>query len=262
MADPGMPNSLDCRVSSSPLQCNCCHDTKLESDITSTSLLDVKLPSLQSCYHGDENSSFPVSNTSSNSLQLQVASTKERKYTKWTIQQRVYSIKRYYQKGTFKGLSDDFCKKYKVDKSPDNKVIKRWLEKFETYGTVVDFKKASDDRPTNSGRPKKRTIEVVDIISNSIEMDPNLSLRERAKSLGIPYTTLWRVTKEDIKKPPGGKSKKEKVKKDRPEKPKELPAPEKPPIKKHSYINALWSSDDSNFDLYGKINPKTTIFWG
>ena len=269
MADPNVSNFTESSTSS--VLEPCCHSNDT-SEPANTSQSENPLPALTSCCEGNSNNGTKNIAASDTKLSPQLSNenslsclddsvanesktdkkVKKEKisYTKWTNQQRAYCVKQYYyQKCTFKGLGPEFCKFFKASHAPDRKVIKRWVAKFEAYGTVDDFKKARDDRPTNSGRPKKRTTEVVATIYNSIEIDPDLSLRARAKKLGIPRSTLRRAMREDIKRPMTSK-KKDKSKKETVKKPKEIPLSEKTPPRKNSYIETPWGTDGTNFELY------------
>lgn len=76
------------------------------------------------------------------------------------------------------------------NKPPSKQTLLCWERKLFTTGNAHD--------KTRSGRPIARLMHVP-YVKQSIEESPNLSIRERAKELGLPYATLLKILKEDLK---------------------------------------------------------------
>ena len=83
-------------------------------------------------------------------------------------------------------------------------MIYHWVEKFRKYGTVQNLNCKSDDRPTHSGRPKKRTAEVIETVRNSVDFSLQRSIKRRKQSLflggEISASTVRRVLIDDLKR--------------------------------------------------------------
>ncbi|KAI6650019.1 hypothetical protein LOD99_6234 [Oopsacas minuta] len=84
-------------------------------------------------------------------------------------------------------------------------MIYRWVEKFRKYETVQNLNSKCDDRLTHSGRRKKRTAKVIEMVRNSIEFSPKRSIRRRSQSLSldrkISASTIRRILIDDLKSP-------------------------------------------------------------
>lgn len=76
------------------------------------------------------------------------------------------------------------------NKPPSKQTLLCWERKLFTTGNAHD--------KSRSGRPIARLMHVP-YVKQSIEEQPNLSIRERAKELGLPYATLLKILKEDLK---------------------------------------------------------------
>lgn len=111
---------------------------------------------------------------------------------RYTLQQRVYIIKTYYENGrslknTHRKIRDFFG----VNNRPNQSSIQRLVKKFDETGCVTDKPK--------SGRPKTvRTNENIAAVSESVENEPTTSISRRSQELGISYGSLWRILHKDL----------------------------------------------------------------
>ena len=83
--------------------------------------------------------------------------------------------------GTFsyEAVKMQFRTSFLTEVSPDKSMIYRWVERFRKYGTVQNLNCKSDYRSTHSGRPKKRTAEVIETVRNSVDFSPKRSIKRR-----------------------------------------------------------------------------------
>ena len=70
---------------------------------------------------------------------------------------------------------------------------------FEKYGSVENLNAANENRPSHSGRPKKRTAELVESVRESLQESLKRSVRKRSQSLGMSRETCRRVLVNDIR---------------------------------------------------------------
>ena len=181
----------------------------------------------------------------------------------WELGQRIQCVKFYYKTGSFKKTQDSFMHQFECEKAPSKSRIQSWVDHFEKYGTVENINAASENRPSHSGRPKKRTAELVESVRESLQQSPKRSVRKRSQSLGMSRETCRRVLVNDIRAHPyriqtlqtlTASDKKQRsamaVKM--------LEKIEKTP----SFLNLLWTSDEAHFHLDGTANSKTNVFWG
>ena len=66
------------------------------------------------------------------------------------------------------------------------------------FPTVLNLNAKDDNCLTHSGRPGKRTVELIDDGRDAVENSPKISIRKRSQALGITPTTNWRVQKLDL----------------------------------------------------------------
>ena len=122
---------------------------------------------------------------------------------------------------------------------------------------------ASENRPSHSGRPKKRTAKLVESVRESLQQSPKRSVRKRSQSLGMSRETCRRVLVNDIRAYPyriqtlqtltaSDKKQRSAMAVKMLEKIEETP----------SFLNLLWTSDKAHFHLDGKANSNTNVFWG
>ncbi|CAM1304959.1 Uncharacterised protein r2_g1479 [Pycnogonum litorale] len=152
---------------------------------------------------------------------------------------------------------------FECEKAPSKSRIQNWVDHFEKYGTVENLNAASENRPGHSGRPKKRTAELVESVRESLQQSPKRSVRKRSQSLGMSRETCRRVLVNDIRAYPyriqtmqtltaSDKKQRSAMAVKMLEKIEETPG----------FLNLLWTSDEAHFHLDGKANSKTNVFWG
>ena len=117
----------------------------------------------------------------------------------WELKQRIHCVKFYYKTGSFKKTQDSFMRQFECEKAPSKSRIQNWVDHFEEYGTVENLNAASENRPTHSGRPKKRTAELIESVRESLQQSPKRSVRKRSQSLSLSRETCSRVLVNDIR---------------------------------------------------------------
>ena len=115
------------------------------------------------------------------------------------LQQRIYYVKHYCKTGSFKKVWDTFVHQFECGKAPSKSRIQDWVDHFKNYGTVENLNAASDNRPSHSGHPRKRTAELVESVRESVQQSPKRSVHKRSQSLGISRETCRRVLVMDVK---------------------------------------------------------------
>ena len=152
---------------------------------------------------------------------------------------------------------------FECEKAPSKSRIQNWVDQFEKYGTVENLNAANENRPSHSGRPKKRTAELVESVRESLQESPKRSVRKRSQSLGMSRETCRRVLVNDIKAYPyriqtlqtltaSDKKQRNAMAVKMLEKIEGTPG----------FLKLLWTSDEAHFHLDGKANSKTNVFWG
>ena len=181
----------------------------------------------------------------------------------WELKQRIHCVKFYYKTGSFKKTQDSFMRQFECEKAPSKIRIQNWVDHFEKYGTVENLNAASENRPSHSGRPKKRTAELIESVREFLQQSPKPSARKRSQSLGMFRETCRRVLMNNIRAYPyriqmlqtltaSDKKQRSAMAVKMLDKIEETP----------SFLNLLWTSDEAHFHLDGKANSKTNVFWG
>lgn len=80
---------------------------------------------------------------------------------------------------------------YGVHNRPSERLIRRTIDRFRTTFTVTD-----NVHPVR--RRTVRTEEAVAAVQESIEDDPNQSIRRRSQQLGLCPSTLWKILRKDL----------------------------------------------------------------
>ena len=143
---------------------------------------------------------------------------------------------------------------FECEKAPAKSRIQNWVDHFEKYGTVENLNAANENRPSHSGRPKKRTPELINRVRESLHQSPKRSVRKRSQSLGMSRETCRRVLVNDIGAYPyriqtlqtltiSDKKQRKAMAVKILEKIDETP----------SFLNLLWTSDEAHFHLDGKV---------
>ena len=174
----------------------------------------------------------------------------------------MYCVKFYYKTGLFKKTQDSVMHQFKCEKAPSKSRIQNQVDHFEKYGTVENLNAASKNRPSHSGRPKKRTAELIESVRESLQQSPKRSVRKQSQSLGMSRETCRRVLVNDIRAYPYRIQMLQILtvwdKKQR----KVMTVKILDKIEEtQSFLNLLWTSDEAHFHLDGKANSKTNVFW-
>lgn len=111
---------------------------------------------------------------------------------KYTFEQKVVSAvwvhEKQYNKQTWKDIQGNFVARFNLP-PPKKSTLLNWERKLFTTGNLND-----DGR---TGRPCARLMHVP-YVKASLDEAPDLSLRERARSLGLPRSTLLKILKDDL----------------------------------------------------------------
>ena len=107
----------------------------------------------------------------------------------WELGQRIHCVKFYYKTDSFKKTQDNFMCQFECEKAPSKSRIQNWVDHFEKYETVENLNAASENCPSHSGHPKKRTAELVKSVRESLQQSPKRSVRKRSQSLGMSRET-------------------------------------------------------------------------
>lgn len=111
---------------------------------------------------------------------------------KYTQEQKIIAAvwvhERFYNNQTWRDINNNFKARFNAP-SPKKTTLLNWERKLFNQGNVEDKER--------TGRPLARLMHVP-YVKASLEESPNLSLRERAKVLGLPRTTLLKILREDL----------------------------------------------------------------
>ena len=106
----------------------------------------------------------------------------------FTLQQRILIIEVYFKTSSPDAVRVAFGTKYPTLNAPSNETIRKLVAKFRDTGSV-----------TNRSKKRTRTVlnsECLDAISESIENDPQTSIRRMSQAVGISYgSTQTAMTK-------------------------------------------------------------------
>ena len=179
----------------------------------------------------------------------------------WELGQRIHCVKFYYKTGSFKKTQDSFMRQFECEKAPSKSRIQNWVDHFEKYGTVENLNAASENRPSHSGRLKKRTAELVKSLSSRVrnalcasEVSPSIC---RVRLAGECWRTISGLTHTEYRR---CRHTNYSLRQEEEERyaVKMLDKIEETP----SFLNLLWTSDEAHFHLDGKANSMTNVFWG
>lgn len=111
---------------------------------------------------------------------------------KYTFEQKIVSAVWVHEKTfnlqTWKDIQRNFQTRFNMP-PPKKTTLMNWERKLFTTGNIKDDGK--------TGRPCARLMHVP-YVKSSLEEQPNLSLRERARMLGLPRSTLLKILKDDL----------------------------------------------------------------
>ena len=94
---------------------------------------------------------------------------------------------------------DNFLHQFECEKASSKSRIQNWVDHFEKYETVENLNAASKNRPSHSGRPKKRKAELVESVRESLQQSRRCSVRKRSQSLGMTRETCRIVLVNNIR---------------------------------------------------------------
>lgn len=113
-------------------------------------------------------------------------------YKKYTFEQRIVSAvwvhEKVHNNQTWRDIQQNFTARFNLP-PPKKTTLMNWERKLFTTGNLKD-----DGR---TGRPCARLMHVP-YVKASLDEAPELSLRERARSLGLSRSTLLKILKDDL----------------------------------------------------------------
>ena len=151
-------------------------------------------------------------------------------------------------------------RQFKYEKAPSKSRFQNWVDHFEKHGIMESLNAASENRPSHSGRSKKRTAKLLGSVRESLQQSPKLNAYKRSQSLGMSHETCRRMLVNDIRvysyriQALTASEKKQRIAMSV----KMLENIEETP----SFLNLLWTSYEAHFHLDGKANSRTNVFWG
>ncbi|XP_076056925.1 uncharacterized protein LOC143034567 isoform X1 [Oratosquilla oratoria] len=101
----------------------------------------------------------------------------------------MHCVQHHYKTGSFKKVQDALVHQFECGKAPGT----------VDSGTVENHNAANDNRPSHSGRPRKRTAELIESVRESVQLSPKRSVCKRSQSLGISRETCRRVPVMNVK---------------------------------------------------------------
>lgn len=181
----------------------------------------------------------------------------------WKPEQRAWCVQRYFETRSYAKIKAEFGHRFGTEKSPTKSAIYKMVKKFKAHWSCENLNKKSDIRESHSGRPRIRSLEVIELVRESVEKSPKRSSRKRTQILPISRSTMLRVMKEDLgmysyriqtvqKLTTADKSRRMEL---------VQVLADKIEISK-SFLSNLWTSDEAHFHLDGQVNSKNNIFWG
>lgn len=109
-----------------------------------------------------------------------------------TIEQRYQIIEIYFKnqssvRQTYRALRPFYVRHFR----PSEQAIRAVVDKFRTTSSLRDIK-------TPARRNYVRTEEAISSVSESVQQDPNISIRHRAQQLGLCPSTTWKILRKDL----------------------------------------------------------------
>ena len=153
---------------------------------------------------------------------------------------------------------------FKTKESPSRVSMLSWTHKFQTFGSTENRNKKRNGFGTHSGRPKTvTTLENARRLKESIEQDPEKSLRRRSRELGLKKDTVHRLIKTDLHLRAYSLQVKQKINDADIAKRVEMCQWFNNKLQDDpEFINGLWFSDEAHFYLSGHVSSKHAFFWG
>ena len=111
---------------------------------------------------------------------------------RFTLEQRYQIIQIYFEnqssiRATYRRLRDF----YGAHNRPSEQTIRRTVDRFRTTYSL-------HDAITPTRRRNVRTEENIAAVNESVEEDPNVSIRRRSQELGLCPSTTWKILRKDL----------------------------------------------------------------
>jgi hypothetical protein len=180
----------------------------------------------------------------------------------FTQAQKVFCVKKYFKKNSYKYAITKFRETYDHNKFPSKTDIYRWKTKFETMGTINNMRMKYPQSKT--GRKfSARSPDNVRAVRDSVGRSPKKSIRRRSQDLGLTRMAVQRILIKDLHLYPYWIQIKHKL----------TPADKEKRVimcnwfadkieEEPDFLDTSWFSDEAHFLLSGHVNSKNNVFWG
>ena len=109
-----------------------------------------------------------------------------------TLEQRYQIIQVYFEyQSSIRATYRQFRDFYGAHNCPSEQAIRRTVDRFRTTYSLKDA-------ITPTRRRNVRTEENIAAVNESVEEDPNLSIRRRSQELGLCPSTTWKILRKDL----------------------------------------------------------------
>ena len=142
---------------------------------------------------------------------------------------------------------------------PCNKLIARFVNHFETTGSVLNTHRGSSGRPASVSKSP----ETIAAVRNSVIASPKKSLRRRSQQLGLAKTSVRRILCDELKLSSYIISTRHKMTdRDRQKRQVMCQWISNKMERNARWVNRVWFSDEAHFHLNGAVNNHNNTFWG
>lgn len=179
----------------------------------------------------------------------------------FTAEQKIKIVQLWYETKSYVMVRRRFCREFSIRShySPKNNIIHRFVNHFETKGTVHNTHKGNSGRPAAVTRNQAN----IDAVRESSLNSPKKSHRRRSQELGLSASSVFRIMKRELKLYPYIITVHHKLKAEDMQRRRVMcewlsQKLERTP----GWINHIWFSDEAHFHINGAINNHNNIFWG
>ena len=179
----------------------------------------------------------------------------------WSMEQKIFCVRTYYETKSFKIVQARFRRKFSFNQFPNRSQIFKLVKKFEAHGTCGDRRVAGS---SPSGPPITiSTPDNVSRVQESVGRSPSKFLRRRSQELGISVSSVRRMLVKDLKLYPYRIHVKHELTENDKEKRVAMCQWFSETIDNNEkFLNDVWFSDEAHFLLNGHVNSKNWVFWG
>ena len=181
----------------------------------------------------------------------------------WATEQKIFIVEAYFRQKSIHAAQLQFKERFGCREFPVHSMIYRWVNKFQTHGTVHNLNRKDINRQSHSGRQKSSmTPHNVAAVRDSVVHSPSKSVRRRSQEVGINREYMQRILIADLHMCPFKMQIKQKLTPDDMRKRvimcqwfcNEIDAVP-------DFLDNVWFSDEAHFLLSGHVNSKNNNFW-